>query len=83
VNSGWDQDELRFAGKGYNPAPDSAYPLPEPPTFWSDIFGSSHPGAFNAVLVDGSVRSISYNVDTETFRRACVRNDQLPLGSDW
>jgi prepilin-type N-terminal cleavage/methylation domain-containing protein/prepilin-type processing-associated H-X9-DG protein len=84
VNSGWDQDELRHGGAAYQPAPDSAYPKTEPPTgtttYWSDLFGSSHSGAFNVVMVDGSVRSISYNVDNETFRRACVRNDHLPLG---
>lgn len=79
VNSGWDQDEIRWGAIGNNPQPDFLHPV-EPPTFWSGRFGSSHDGAFNAAMVDGSVRSISYNVDAETFRRACVRNDKLPIG---
>ncbi|MDZ7617509.1 MAG: DUF1559 domain-containing protein [Patescibacteria group bacterium] len=31
-------------------------------------FGSSHPGSCNFVLGDGSVRAISYSIDTNTFR---------------
>lgn len=78
-NSGWDQDETRWGGANSVPQHDSQHPA-EPPTHWSSRFGSTHDGAFNAVLVDGSVRSISYNVDAETFRRLCVRNDGLTLG---
>ena len=81
ANSGWDQDQIRIGSSTYQPAPDSAYAPGEPgTTIWSDLFGSIHVGAFNVVLVDGSVRSISYNVNGETFRRLCVRNDNLPLG---
>jgi prepilin-type N-terminal cleavage/methylation domain-containing protein len=94
-NSGWDQDEYRIGSATWFPQSDFEYDTgrpagttPAPPevgtgaggTFWSSRFGSSHAGAFNAVLVDGSVRSISYNVDAETFRRLCVRNDGLTLG---
>lgn len=79
VNSGWDQDEIRWGALNNTPAPDSAHPA-EPPTFWSGRFGSAHAGSFNGVLVDGSVRSISYNVDAETFRRVCVRNDDQIVG---
>ena len=79
VNSGWDQDEIRWGGLTNGPQPDFMHPA-EPPTYWSGRFGSSHDGAFNVVMVDGSVKSVSYNVDAETFRRACVRNDRLPVG---
>lgn len=79
VNSGWDQDEIRWGAIGNNPQSDFDHPA-EPPTYWSGRFGSSHSGAFNGVMVDGSVRSISYNVDAETFRRICVRNDLQPVG---
>ena len=77
VNSGWDQDQLRSAAQA--PEPDSHHPA-EPPTYWSGRFGSSHAGGFNGVLIEGSVRTISYNIDSETFRRICVRNDQEPVG---
>lgn len=79
VNSGWDQDEIRWGASGNNPQSDLDHPA-EPPAYWSGRFGSSHAGAFNGVMVDGSVRSISYNVDYETFRRVCVRNDLMPVG---
>jgi hypothetical protein len=78
-NSGWDQDQVRVGSLTYTPQSDSMHPA-EPPTYWSDRFGSIHSGAFNGVLCDGSVRTISYNVNAETFRRICVRNDNLPVG---
>jgi len=74
VNSGWDQDQIRIGSLATPPAPDSAHPA-EPPTYWSDLFGSSHPGIFNGVLGDGSVRGFAFTIDAETFRRICVRND--------
>lgn len=38
-------------------------------------FGSSHPGSMQALFADGSVRTISYNVNPTTFKNLCVRND--------
>jgi hypothetical protein len=70
--------ELRFGGP---PAPDSEYPE-EPPGGWSMKFGSSHSGVFQGAMVDGSVRSFSYSIDPEMFRRICVRNDGLPVVLD-
>ena len=78
VNAGWDQDEIRVGSVSLPPAPDGKHPA-EPPTYWSSQFGGSHPGVFNGVLVDGSVRSIGFTVDAEMFRRTCVRNDNLPV----
>jgi prepilin-type N-terminal cleavage/methylation domain-containing protein len=73
---GWDWDNMRW---GYiPPAPDwsagEGDPLNvDPPTH--SAFGSSHPGLFNAALCDGSVTSISYNVDLKVFKLASSRND--------
>ncbi len=60
------------------PTHDSDHPE-EPPRRWSTRFGSSHSGAFNAAMADGSVRAISYSIDFETFRRICVRDSGLPV----
>lgn len=84
VNAGWDQDEIRHASAlnatNWNPQPDFLHPDESGGAYWSERFGSSHAGGFNAVMLDGSVRTISYNVDGETFRRVCVRNDQMQVG---
>jgi prepilin-type N-terminal cleavage/methylation domain-containing protein len=42
-------------------------------------FGSAHPGAFNACLADGSVRTISYAVDLAVFREYGDRTSGSPL----
>ena len=94
VNSGVDADDVRHAalvrhesssGGGTNtitgpPAPDSDWP--DPARFshiWNYRFGSSHSGVFNGAMADGSVRSFSFSIDPETFRRICVRNSGLPV----
>lgn len=41
------------------------------------------PGGMLVVMMDGSVRSISPGVTTNTLARAFVPNDGLPLASDW
>jgi prepilin-type processing-associated H-X9-DG protein len=38
-------------------------------------FGSAHPEAFNMALCDGSVRSVSYDVDQEVHRQKGNRHD--------
>lgn len=37
-------------------------------------FGSAHPGGINAVYADGSVHSISYNIEPEVFNALGTRN---------
>jgi prepilin-type N-terminal cleavage/methylation domain-containing protein len=39
------------------------------------LFGSAHPGSFNAVMADRSIRKIRYSVDLPVLRQACVRDD--------
>lgn len=39
------------------------------------VFGGPHPGGFNVVLCDGSVRLVSYDVELTTFQALCNRAD--------
>jgi prepilin-type N-terminal cleavage/methylation domain-containing protein/prepilin-type processing-associated H-X9-DG protein len=66
---GWNSDTIRRTERG--PRPD-----------FSDLtgdgdgrFGSSHPGRFNAVFADGSVRPISYTVNDIVFEYLGNRSD--------
>jgi prepilin-type N-terminal cleavage/methylation domain-containing protein len=69
-NSGWDQDHVRFGDS--LPQPDYMHPNSSQPTFWSVRFGSSHPGIFNAVLADGSVRVMKYSgLELTNWTRMC------------
>lgn len=58
---GWNEDTIRKTSDP--PEPDYAGEGDG-----EKIFGSSHPGGINAVLVDGSVRSIAFNVDSKVYR---------------
>ena len=42
-------------------------------------FGSSHPGAFNLGFCDGSVRSISYEVDMDVYPYLFSRDDGIAI----
>lgn len=42
-------------------------------------FGSAHPGGFNVVLCDGSVRSVNYNVALPVFTNFADRDDDNPF----
>jgi prepilin-type processing-associated H-X9-DG protein len=38
-------------------------------------FGSAHPSGFHTVFADGSVHSVSFDVETTMLNRLAVRND--------
>jgi len=80
-NSGWDQDHVRF-GEAV-PQPDSSHPTSASSTFWSVRFGSSHTGGFNAVMGDGSVRFLRYDIDAANWMRLCLINDGEVINADY
>jgi prepilin-type N-terminal cleavage/methylation domain-containing protein len=80
-NSGWDQDHVRF-GEAV-PEPDDRHPTSAQPTHWSVRFGASHPGVFNAVLGDGSVRGIRYGIDIDNWRRLMLIADGQVITVDY
>ena len=41
----------------------------------ANVFGSAHSGGVNVALCDGSVRTISYDIDKTTLVQMAVRND--------
>jgi prepilin-type processing-associated H-X9-DG protein len=74
---GWDFDTLRSTLIA--PRPDSQTPFPPVNDTDTDVLqypmGAAHPGGMNVVFGDGSVSSISYDVDLETFNRLGNRAD--------
>ena len=74
-SAGFDEDTVRRTDK---------VPMPDyngPPTA-NDLerFGSSHPGRFNAVFADGSVRSVPYSIDKAVFARLGDKADGQVVG---
>jgi prepilin-type N-terminal cleavage/methylation domain-containing protein/prepilin-type processing-associated H-X9-DG protein len=76
--AGWENDVVRSTDEpprpDYNGDDDGQ----------EDLFGSSHPGRFNAVFADGSVHSISYSISPTVFTYLGNRSDgQVISGSDY
>jgi prepilin-type N-terminal cleavage/methylation domain-containing protein/prepilin-type processing-associated H-X9-DG protein len=61
--AGWNEDTVRFTT--FPPGPDFSG---DATLAGGKRFGSSHPGRFNAALADGSVHSLSYDVDPTVFK---------------
>jgi prepilin-type N-terminal cleavage/methylation domain-containing protein len=60
---GWNSDTLRRTDRG--PKPDYRGSEDD---FGDKRFGSSHPGAFNALMGDGSCQAIDYEIEEEVFQ---------------
>ena len=76
--SGWDEDTIRSTDNP--PARDFFGTGPDP----DHRFGSSHPAGVCAVFADGSVHTLSYNIDATIFQRLGNRSDGQPIsGSDF
>ena len=48
----------------------------------ANSFGSAHPGGFGAAFCDGSVRTISFDVDATAFQAVTGRNDGQAVPGD-
>jgi prepilin-type N-terminal cleavage/methylation domain-containing protein/prepilin-type processing-associated H-X9-DG protein len=74
---GWDDNTIR-----------STNDSPEPDFFGNasqdgeGFFGSSHPARMNAVFADGSVRTISYDIDAIVFSRLGNKSDGEVIDPD-
>lgn len=49
--------------------------------FW--LPSSSHTGAIQVAMADGSVKTVNNGIQPRTFTLAMIPNDQIPLPSDW
>jgi len=89
-NSGWDEDCIRYH---FVPVPDALAPSlngqcnnPSTPktggNLWRRMFGSSHPSGINAVLGDGSVRSLKFTIDPAAMRKLSSIDDGEVLSAD-
>ena len=74
----WDEDTIRRTDQP--PKPD--YVSADPGDTGGKLFGSSHTGGFNVVLVDGSVRFLGYTIDPQTFEWLGNKNDGKAINLD-
>jgi prepilin-type N-terminal cleavage/methylation domain-containing protein/prepilin-type processing-associated H-X9-DG protein len=83
----WDGDTMSMA---FSPSAQPWPPIPDTAKQSNGQFvvneccngsrtGSAHPGAMNALLCDGSVRSISYTINFNTFVALLYRMDGRPV----
>lgn len=67
--AGWNEDTIRSTD--LPPAPDYSADLGD----GEKLFGSSHPSVLNISMADGSVRTISYDIESDVFRLLGDRAD--------
>ncbi len=73
-SAGWDHDVIRRT---------DLVPMPDDGTDGGGRFGGLHPGGFNALLGDGSVRFVPFTISATTFWNLGHRADGNVLGNDW
>jgi len=74
---GWNEDTIRWTNQ--RPAPDF---IGDPSLYGGKLFGSSHPGRFNMVFADASVRSVSYSVSQAVFQNLGHKSDGQVINPD-
>ncbi|AMV26835.1 hypothetical protein VT84_20715 [Gemmata sp. SH-PL17] len=75
-NAGWDECVIRYHFPPKHDTDPANIPLnPDGTTAWRRYFGSAHTGGLNAVMGDGSVRFVRFNVDPISWMRVCVIDD--------
>jgi prepilin-type N-terminal cleavage/methylation domain-containing protein len=81
--NGWDNDMICYSN-GHSGTAGVANSVPPQPDGWvgtcGQIFGSAHSQGIFAVMCDGSVRTIAYNIDPTTWYALCGINDGMVLG---
>ncbi len=70
---GFDDDTGRITNQG---------PKQDTPGLQWTYFGSAHPGGFNMAMCDGSVHTISYDIDDVTHQRFGNRADGEVVDSE-
>jgi prepilin-type processing-associated H-X9-DG protein len=76
--NGFDNDSNRIAG-GIDPGPHQDLEGYHNKMIW----GSAHPGALHFLFCDGSVRTISYDIDVSTHARLANRHDRSEIGHNF
>lgn len=81
LHIGHDQDTLRWAYYSTDPNTAMYYqPMQDRPGIsYAYKFGSAHPGGWNCVFCDGSVRSMTYSIDLRIHSLLANRKDMQPI----